>query len=70
MVAAARGIRVLPRKAWDKAQSADAAEALVAWAKTVPAADRTSQDYVETVQFAGDLAGYLPPSRPKGCAQS
>ncbi len=66
VVTAARGIRVLPRKVWDQAQSADAAEALVAWAKTVPAADRTSQDYVETVQFAGTLAGYLPPDQAEG----
>ncbi len=63
VVAAARGIRVLPRQAWDKAKAADAAEALVAWAKTVPAADRTGQDYVETVQFAGTLAGFLPPDQ-------
>ncbi len=36
------------------------ANALVAWAKTLPADARTSQEYAETVQFAGDLAGMLP----------
>src|SRR5206468_1364531 len=61
--AAARGLRVLPRTTWPKAQAASAAGALVAWAKTVPASDRTAQDYIETVQFAGDLAGFLPPNQ-------
>jgi hypothetical protein len=60
---AARGMRALPRAAWDKAQAANAATALVAWAKRIPAGERTSQDYVETVQFAGDLAGFLPPEK-------
>jgi azurin len=32
----------------------------LAWAKAVPSGNRTSQDYVETVQVAGDLAGLLP----------
>ena len=32
----------------------------MAWAKTIPVSDRTSQDYIETVQLAGDLAASLP----------
>jgi len=58
--AAAEGIRALPRTAWVKADAGAAAKAIVAWAKKMPAADRTSQDYVATVQLAGDLASALP----------
>ncbi|HTI68525.1 MAG TPA: PVC-type heme-binding CxxCH protein [Candidatus Limnocylindria bacterium] len=57
---AARGIRTLPRASWPKTEVAPVAQALVAWAKSVPVEGRTSQTYVETVQFAGDLAGTLP----------
>jgi azurin len=60
IVDASRAIRTLPRKAWDQKLAAEAAPVLVAWAKGIPAAARTNQDYVETVQFASDLAGYLP----------
>ena len=60
VIAAAQGLRVLPRAAWPKKEAGEVAPALVAWAKTVPTGARTSQDYVETVQFAGDLAGMLP----------
>src|SRR5262249_22734651 len=60
---AAQGLRVLPRTSWPKPQAAAAATALVAWAKNVPADARTSQEYVEAVQFAGDLAGFLPPTQ-------
>jgi azurin len=53
---------VLPPAIWPRARAAaaDAALGLVAWAKTIPVKDRTSQDYVETVQLAGDLAASLP----------
>jgi azurin len=61
--AAARGIKALPRQAWTASEGAAAANALVAWAKTVPAADRTSPDYVQAIQLAGDLAALLPPDR-------
>ena len=61
VVPAARGIRALPRNMWDKSQAGPLAKALVAWAKTIPTDGRTSQEYAETVQFAGDLAGLLPP---------
>ncbi|HUD83726.1 MAG TPA: HEAT repeat domain-containing protein [Candidatus Saccharimonadales bacterium] len=60
--AAAQALRVLPPAAWPRARTAaaDAALGLVAWAKTIPVNDRTSQDYIETVQLAGDLAAGLP----------
>jgi azurin len=60
VTAAAQGIRVLPRASWPKEPSASAATALLAWARSVPAAGRTAQDYLEAVQVASDLAGALP----------
>jgi azurin len=59
VTAAARGLRVIPRNAWPKDQAGEAARALVEWAKKIPAGQRTSQEYVEAVQIAGDLAGFL-----------
>jgi azurin/glucose/arabinose dehydrogenase/lysophospholipase L1-like esterase len=58
--AAARSISQLPRDSWDKAQAAPAAESILAWAKTVPADNRTAQEYVETVQAGSELASLLP----------
>lgn len=66
---AARGLRVLPRASWPKMQAGQVASSLVAWAKTVPAGDRTSQPFVETVQFASDLAGFLPADQAAGLRQ-
>ena len=60
VAAAAAGLRVLPRANWPKDKAGEAALALVAWAKTVKAADRTTPDYIEAVQTAADLAGLLP----------
>jgi glucose/arabinose dehydrogenase/azurin len=60
--AAAQALRVLPSSVWPKARASVAAASLglVAWAKTIPVSDRTSEDYIETVQLAGDLAASLP----------
>jgi azurin/glucose/arabinose dehydrogenase len=58
--AAAQGLRVIPRPKWPRAQAGPAVKGLVAWARTVPVSDRTTQDYSQIVQLAGDLAGLLP----------
>lgn len=63
VVAAARGIAQLPRTAWTADLADPAAAGLVNWAKKVPAEGRTSQDYIEVVQVANDLAGLLPAAR-------
>ncbi len=63
---AAQGLRAIPRAAWSKAQAGSAATALTGWAKSQPAGDRTTPDYVATVQLAGDLAGLLPAARATG----
>ncbi|KAB2662032.1 MAG: dehydrogenase [Verrucomicrobia bacterium] len=57
--AAARGVRAIPRAAWPKTQAGGVATDLIAWARTVPATERTSTEYVETIQLADDLAGIL-----------
>ncbi|MBN8249469.1 MAG: dehydrogenase, partial [Verrucomicrobia bacterium] len=59
---AARALRTLPRATWPKDQAGATARSLGAWARTIPAAERSGQDFVETVQTAGDLAGFLPPA--------
>ena len=63
---AAQGLRAIPRTSWPRAQAASAATALTGWAKTLPAGDRTTPDYVATVQLAGDLAGLLPAEQAAG----
>jgi glucose/arabinose dehydrogenase/azurin/lysophospholipase L1-like esterase len=64
--AAAQGLRVIPRQKWPRAEAGAAATGLVAWAKTIPASERTAQDYCEPVQLAEDLAGLLPPDKAAG----
>src|SRR6185503_7993266 len=56
----ARAIRKLPRDAWAKEQAATLSDAILNWAKTVPAAKRTEQEFVETLQVGMDLATLLP----------
>src|SRR5688500_17514267 len=58
---AAQGIRAIPRTAWTPDILPAAAHALVAWAGKAHANERTSRDYVETIQIADELAGALPP---------
>jgi glucose/arabinose dehydrogenase/azurin len=58
--AAAQGLRVIPRSKWPRVQAAPAVKGLVTWAKTVPVSNRTTQDYSQIVQLAGDLAGFMP----------
>jgi azurin len=63
IITAAQGLRVLPRASWPRDVAGDTATALARWARTIPADGRTALEYVETVQFADDLAGFLPPDR-------
>jgi azurin len=58
--AAAAGLRRLPRSAMDPQQCGAIVAALVKWAKAIPADQRTSQDYLSTVQFAQGLTALLP----------
>jgi len=65
VVSAARGLRALPRSAWPKESTPKVASGLVSWAETIPTSGRTAPDYVETVQFATDVVGYLPADQAK-----
>lgn len=60
IVPAAQGLRIMPRASWPKDQAGAVASSLLAWAKSIPAAERTAQDFIETTQAALDLAGFLP----------
>ncbi len=60
VVTASQGLRSIPRAGWPSVSAGKAARALVAWAGKVPTADRTGNDYVETIQFADDLSGIMP----------
>ena len=60
--AAARAIMQLPRDSWNKDAAGAVAESVITWAKTVPAGDRTKQDYIETAGAATELAGLLAPA--------
>jgi azurin len=57
---AAQAIKQLPRDSWNREQAAPAAEAILAWARKVPADQRSGDDFVETVQTGSDLAALLP----------
>ena len=57
---ASRGIGGLQRRAWNNADAGNASKAIVRWAQGIPKDQRTDQDYVQTVQFASELAGLLP----------
>jgi glucose/arabinose dehydrogenase/azurin len=57
---AASAMMQLPRTAWDKAKAMPLAENVLAHAKSVPATQRTQQDYVEVTQFGMELATLLP----------
>lgn len=61
--AAAAGLRALPRSAWDNARTAATADALVAWARGVPADQRTRSEYLSTTQLAQELIATLPPGK-------
>jgi len=59
---AARALMQLPRDSWDKSAAQPVAESILAWAKTVPAGDRTKQDYIEVTQLGGEMASLLAPA--------
>ncbi len=57
---AASAAMQLPRTAWDKSKALPVTESILAYAKTVPATQRSRQDYVEVAQFGMELAALLP----------
>ncbi|MEO7319538.1 MAG: plastocyanin/azurin family copper-binding protein, partial [Chthoniobacteraceae bacterium] len=59
---AARAIVQIPRDSWVPAVARPTVESVLAWARTVPAGDRTQQSFIEIAQAATELAGLLPPA--------
>lgn len=59
---AAQGLRALPRNSWPQESAVTAAQALLTWAGKTHSSERTSRDYIETIQAAEELAGVLPPA--------
>ena len=57
---AARALRKIRRDSWDAEAAGKAAVAIFDWARNIPAEARTSQDFIENVQVATELAGFLP----------
>jgi azurin len=57
---AAGAIMQLPRESWEAATAGRVAENILAYAQTVPAGDRTKQEFVETLQAGMELASLLP----------
>ena len=60
---AATALRSLPSAAIDKSRVPKITAALVAWAKSIPASDRTSAEYLSTIQSLESLVGELPTDR-------
>jgi azurin len=59
---ASHAIAQIPRESWDKAAAGPIVESILAWAKTVPDAQRSNSDIVSTMQLGQELAGLLPPA--------
>lgn len=55
-----RALLQLPRAAWSNADAPALAESVLAYARTVPPEQRSSQDFGETVQLGNELAAQLP----------
>lgn len=62
---AARALLKFPRTAWAADQAKPIADSVLAYAKTVPAGDRSKQDYVEVVTAAKEMASLLPADAAK-----
>lgn len=56
---AARALMQFPRDTWDKAAAGPVAQSILGWAKTVPSAKRSEQEYVETAQAGMEMAGLM-----------
>src|SRR5438445_55685 len=57
------GMSILVARIRSKDAAAKAAPRLIAWASEVPEPARTSQEYVQTIQVADELAGILSPDQ-------
>ena len=60
--AVVHSLMAMPKDKWPDAEIKPLAESLVAFARKVPDAERTADDFLDTVQFGRDLAAKLPPA--------
>ncbi len=67
---AAQAMAQLPASAWTKQQAAVATSGLVAWARAVPADNRTTKDYTDTITIANKLIGLLPAAEAAAATQA
>ncbi|MCI0745562.1 MAG: HEAT repeat domain-containing protein [Verrucomicrobia subdivision 3 bacterium] len=58
--ATAGAVLQLPRDTWDKEAAGPVAEAILAWAQSVPSGERSSQEFIETVQAGTEMTTLLP----------
>jgi glucose/arabinose dehydrogenase/azurin len=63
--AAASAAMQLPRNVWDREKAKQVTESILTYAKSVPATQRTQQEYVEITQFGSELASLLPDDESK-----
>jgi azurin/lysophospholipase L1-like esterase len=59
----ARALLQLPRITWQTAAADAAAQSVLSWAEKVPAKERTSEDFLDVVRCADQLASALPAER-------
>jgi len=57
--AAAKALIKFPKTSWDAAQAGPITESVLAYAKTVPAADRSKPEYVEIITAAKEMAAAM-----------
>ena len=57
---AAHAMNLLPANTWSADNAAIAAKGIVDWARTIPANNRTSKEYLETISVANKLIALLP----------
>jgi len=53
----------IPKKFWVKEQAAPLIDKLLQYFQTVPTGERTEPNFLNAIQFAGDLASLLPPEQ-------
>src|SRR5207247_8694730 len=60
VAASSRALMQLPRSSWSAGQAGPAAGGILAWAKPIPADQRTDEEFVVTVQAGRELGALLP----------
>jgi uncharacterized cupredoxin-like copper-binding protein len=63
--AAAKALIKFPRANWSADQARPITDSVLAFAKTIPAADRSKQEYVEIITAAKEMTSLLPPDEGK-----